>query len=179
MTEPSGGYFADFDFDGFWSEVEDGEVEPFPDDAMVASIEAELGYRLPAAYVELARLHNGGYVERSCHPMTEATGWAEDHVMAWWIYPIGRTVFKSLCGALGSAFMLAEWEYPPIGVCFAETPSGGHEQLMLDYRDCGRRGEPRVVYVDQEDDYRITVVAPDFASFIRGLVDESVFDAAD
>lgn len=172
MTDARVGYFEDFDFDGFWSEVGGLEVEPYPDEDVVAAVEAELGYRLPAAYVELARRHNGGYVERSRHPMAEATGWAEDHIVVWWIHPIGKVTSKSLCGVLGSPFMLAEWEYPPIGVCFAETPSGGHEQLMLDYRQCGSRGEPRVVYVDQEDDYRITVVAPDFASFIRGLVDD-------
>jgi hypothetical protein len=50
---------------------------------------------------------------------------------------------------------------------------------MLDYRACGKRGEPQVVYVDQEDNYSITVVAPDFETFIRGLVEESEYDTAE
>jgi hypothetical protein len=49
---------------------------------------------------------------------------------------------------------------------------------MLDYRECGPVGEPRIVYVDQEAGYRVTVIAPDFASFVRGLVDEDEFDTS-
>jgi hypothetical protein len=155
-------------------------VEPPPSDELVTSIEEELGgYRLPQAYVDLARVHNGGKVERCCHPMTEPTGWADDHIMITGLYAIGRTADNSLCGPLGSTFMVREWGYPPIGVGIADTPSAGHELIMLDYRACGRRGEPRVVYVDQEADYRITVVAPDFATFVRGLVTEDELDSAE
>ncbi|MFC7483114.1 hypothetical protein ACFQX7_28220 [Luedemannella flava] len=73
-------------------------------------------------------------------------------------------------------FMRAEWGYPDIGVGIADTPSAGHELIMLDYRGCGSRGEPRVVHVNQEAGYAITDVAPDFATFIRGLVSEDEFD---
>ncbi len=48
--------------------------------------------------------------------------------------------------------------------------------LCLDYRDCGPQGEPTVVHVDQESDYKITFVAKDFASFIRGLEPDDAFD---
>ena len=37
-------------------------------------------------------------------------------------------------------------------------------------------GEPRVVHVDQEAGYRITVLAPDFAGFVRALRPESDYD---
>jgi SMI1-KNR4 cell-wall len=152
-------------------------VEPPPSDELIASIEQELGgYRLPAAYVDLARRHNGGMVKRNCHPMKERTGWAEDHVAIDGLFAIGRTSKYSLAGQLGAKFMIEEWGYPPIGVGIADTPSGGHELIMLDYRACGKRGEPQVVYVDQEDDYSITVVAPDFETFICGLVEESEYD---
>jgi hypothetical protein len=50
---------------------------------------------------------------------------------------------------------------------------------MLDYRSCGKRGEPQVVYVDQEDDYSIVVIAPDFETFIRNLVEKSVYDTSE
>jgi len=48
--------------------------------------------------------------------------------------------------------------------------------FCLDYRECGTSGEPSVVHVDQERDLAITVVAPTFKSFVRGLEDEAVFD---
>lgn len=45
--------------------------------------------------------------------------------------------------------------------------------LALDYR---ASGEPLVVHVDQELDYAVTVVAPDFATFVDGLADRGEFD---
>lgn len=175
--------FDGFDFEGFWNDHPyslEKYVEPPPNDWLIASIERELGgYRLPAAYVDLSRRHNGGLVKRNCHPMKERTGWAEDHIAISGIYAIGRTSTYSLAGELGAKFMIEKWGYPPIGVGIADTPAGGHELIMLDYRTCGKRGEPQVVYVDQEDDYSITFVASDFESFIRGLVEESAYDTAE
>jgi len=45
--------------------------------------------------------------------------------------------------------------------------------IAFDYRDCGPDGEPRVVHVDQEGDYRITILAPDFVGFVQALRPES------
>jgi hypothetical protein len=177
------GPFDDFDFEGFWDDGPyslENYVEPPPNDLLIASIERELGgYRLPAAYVDLARRHNGGLLKRNCYPMKERTGWAEDHVAISGFYAIGRTSKYSLAGQLGAKFMIEKWGYPPIGVGIADTPAGGHELIMLDYRACGKRGEPQVVYVDQEDDYSVAFVAPDFESFIRGLVEESAYDTTE
>lgn len=173
--------FATFDFDGFW---DDGDYsrqnyqEPAPGDALVAELQAELGYRLPEAYIALARRHNGGLLQRSCHPMEEATSWADDHIQVSGLYALGRQAPYSLGGQFGSRFMQQEWGYPDIGIVIADCPSAGHDVVMLDYRHCGRQGEPQVVHVDQEADYAITVVAADFASFIHGLVDEDHYDDA-
>lgn len=91
---------------------------------------------------------NGGIPLRTCHRTAERTSWAKDHV------------------------------YPDIGVYFADCPSAGHDMLCLDYRDCGPTGEPKVVHVDQDRDYKITLVAPTFESFIRGLQREEDFDGS-
>jgi hypothetical protein len=171
--------FEGFDLTEFW---DDGEyalrmhVEaPFTDE-MLRSVEAELGYTLPSSYVWLMRQHNGGTPAKSCHPMRERTSWAEDHVAITSISGIGRNKRYSLCGDLGTAFMIDEWGYPKIGVVVCDCPSAGHDVIMLDYRKCGPHGEPEVVHVDQECEYKVTFVAKDFESFVRGLRSDDDFE---
>ena len=48
--------------------------------------------------------------------------------------------------------------------------------MCFDYRDCGPYGEPRVVHVDQELNYKISPVADNFEAFIRGLEDDKAFE---
>ena len=173
--------FKNFNLVDFWEDdayaLEEYVEEPFSPE-MLASVEQELGYKLPAAYVELMRAHNGGTPVNTCFPTGEATSWAEDHVAITGIFGIGRTKDYSLCGELGSQFMLDEWGYPAIGVCICDCPSAGHDLIMLDYSTCGPQGEPTVVHVDQESDYAITYLAPNFEAFIRGLVNEEVLDTS-
>ncbi len=170
---------TDFNPKEFW-EQSDYAVESYVDapltDELLSSIETELGYKLPTAYVELARIQNGGIPKRTNHRTPEPTSWAPDHVAITGIFAIGRSKTYGLCGEIGSQFMMEEWGYPPIGVYFADCPSAGHDMLCLDYRDCGPQGEPTVVHVDQESDYKITFVAKDFASFIQGLEPDDAFD---
>jgi SMI1-KNR4 cell-wall len=71
---------------------------------------------------------------------------------------------------------MQEWGYPNIGVYFADCPSAGHDMLCLDYRECGPAGEPRVVHVDQELDYKITHVAENFESFVLCLESDEAFE---
>jgi SMI1-KNR4 cell-wall len=168
-----------FDIEGFWKPSEYALKEyvgaPLTDES-VAAVEGELGYKLPAAYVELMRFQNGGFPRRTAHRTSEPTTWSSDHIAITGIYSIGREKRCALCGACGSRFWGNEGGYPPIGIYFADCPSAGHDMLCLDYRDCGPAGEPTVVHVDQEWDYKIVVVAKNFEQFIRGLEDESAFD---
>jgi hypothetical protein len=48
--------------------------------------------------------------------------------------------------------------------------------LCLDYRASGPSGEPQVVHVDQEWNYKVVLVADNFETFIRGLEDDSAFE---
>ncbi len=148
-------------------------------DALIASVDAELGYKLPASFVEFMKSHNGGIPHKTCFPTEEPTSWAEDHIAITGIMGIGRKKNYSLCGDMGSRFWIEEWGYPDIGVYICDCPSGGHDMVLLDYRSCGPSGEPQVVHVDQESDYKITFLAPNFESFIRGLVHEDVYDTSE
>lgn len=174
--------FQDFDLSNFW-EASDYAREAYTcdpvSDEMRASLETELGYTLPASYISLMKTQNGGMPINTCFPTTEATSWAEDHVAITGIMGIGREKTYAIGGELGSQFMIDEWEYPALGVCVCTCPSAGHDMIMLDYRRCGPAGEPAVVHVDQEFDYRITFLAKDFETFIRGLVHDDVYSTAE
>ena len=134
-------------------------------DEMIQSVQAELGYRLPKSYLELLRNQNGGIPIKTRHRTSQSTSWAEDHVAITGIYGLDRSKPSSLCGEFSSKFWIEMWEYPDIGIYFADCPSAGHDMLCLDYRECGPEGEPRVVHVDQEFDFAITPVAETFESF--------------
>ena len=171
--------FEGFNLTNFWDDnwyaLKEYVSEP-PSDELIASVEEELGYKLPAAYIWLMKQHNGGIPVNTCYPCDEPTCWAEDHVAITGMFGIGREKSCSLCGELGSQFMIDEWEYPAIGVAICDCPSAGHDMIFLDYRACGPQGEPAVVHVDQENDYKITHLADSFEEFIRGLEHESLYN---
>ena len=171
--------FEGFDLTNFWDDnwyaLKEYVSDP-PSDELIASVEEELGYKLPATYIWLMKQHNGGIPVNTCYPCDEPTCWADDHVAITGIFGIGREKSCSLCGELGSQFMIDEWEYPAIGVAICDCPSAGHDMIFLDYRACGPQGEPAVVHVDQENDYKITHLADSFEEFIRGLEHESLYD---
>jgi hypothetical protein len=171
----------DLDFTSFWKDSDYARTayidEPVTD-LMVRAVEQELGYRMPAAYVALMRSQNGGIPRRTCFPTETRTTWAENHVAIHAFLAIGRTKDTSILGRNGTRFMWGDWGYPDIGLCICDCPSAGHDMVMLDYRACGPRGEPAVVHVDQERDYRITTLAPNVEAFVRGLVDASVYDTS-
>ena len=178
--QPAADLLADIDPVQWWDDSEyalSSYVGPSPTDGLVASVEAELGYRLPAAYVAMMRRHNGGIPKLRAFPVP-GPGRTGRHVAVHGIFGIGRDGEYALCGGSGSRFWVEEWGYPELGVYFADCPSAGHDMIAMDYRDVGPAEEPRIVHVDQEADDAVTVLAPTFAAFIRGLRDAREFDRA-
>ena len=157
----------DFDWTGFWNDVDyafESYIGKPVTDMDIKDAEAELGYTLPAAYIELLNNHNGGVLNKNCFINNEG-----DCVYVTGIYGIDRDKKYSLIGEMGNEFWISKWEYPPIGIVVADTISGGHDMIFLDYRECGPTGEPKVVRVDQEGDYSITLLADNFGDFIKNL----------
>ena len=157
----------DFNWTGFWNDVdyafESYIGKPVTDEDIKAA-EANLGYTLPVAYIELLKNHNGGVVKKNCFINDD-----DDCVYITGIYGIDSGKKYSLLGEMGNEFWISKVKYPPIGVVVADTISGGHDMIFLDYRDCGPSGEPKVVRVDQEGDYSITLLADNFGDFIKNL----------
>lgn len=164
--------FEGFDFTDFWDDnyyARKKYISDAPTDDLIADVEKELGYKLPVSYIWLMKQHNGGIPFKTCFPTDSPTSWSEDHIAITGIYGIGREKDYSLCGELGSRFMIDEWGYPEIGVAICDCPSAGHDMVFLDYRECGPFGEPKVVHIDQESNFKITILAGNFEDFIRGL----------
>lgn len=139
----------------------------------ITRIQTILGYTLPENYVTLLHHQNGGIPINTCHATKTPTSWAKDHIAITGIMGADSTRTYSLCGQLGSQFMIAEWGYPPIGIYFANCPSAGHDMVCLDYRD--NPHAPSVAHVDQDRNYAITTLAPSFEDFILGLTHQDNF----
>ena len=157
----------DFDWNGFWNDVDyafESYIGKPVTDKEIKDTEADLGYTLPASYIELLKNHNGGVLNKNCFINNNG-----DCVYVTGIYGIDRDKKYSLLGEMGNEFWISKWEYPPIGIVVADTISGGHDMICLDYRECGPTGEPKVVRVDQEGDYSITLLADNFGDFIKNL----------
>jgi hypothetical protein len=172
-----------FDLSSFWKPSQyaaENYVDGSPTPETVKAVERQLGFKLPAAYIELAKVQNGGFPRHTSYRTDQPTSWATDHVAINGIYSIGGNKLYSLCGeTFNSRFWEQEWGYPAIGVYFADCPSAGHDMIALDYRESGPDGEPQVVHVDQEADYRITKIAGSFAEFIRRLEPDDAFGSGD
>jgi hypothetical protein len=165
-------FFANFDLSNFWDPA-DYYLQEYTDNPLtpekIAEVEHKLGYHLPASYIELMTHRNGGAPLKANHRTSEPTSWANDHIAVTGFFSIGSAKRYSLCGRAGSTFWVENWGYPAIGIYFADCPSAGHDMLCLDYRTCGPNGEPSVVHVDQERNFKVTLVAENFESFVRGL----------
>jgi hypothetical protein len=89
--------------------------------------------------------------------------WSESHVPFEGVAGIGRregreSLFDSPC-------LVEEWGLPsPIVLLSGD----GHCWIALDYRACGREGEPSVTWFDTELNVELGLAA-DFRTFVEGL----------
>ncbi len=59
----------DFNWTGFWKDADyafESYIGKAVTDKDIKDAEAELGYTLPAAYIELLKNHNGGVLNKNC-----------------------------------------------------------------------------------------------------------------
>jgi hypothetical protein len=155
----------------FWEDFFDGSdyyTSPPLTDTMVADVERALGYTLPASYLRLLLVKNGGAPKRQCHP-TGGTHWSDNHVRVTSVFGIGgRWGIDS--EEFGTRHMIQTAGFPEVGIIVGWTPTAGHDAVMLDYSARGPQGEPRVIHIDAESG-ESEVLAATFEAFLRGLVD--------
>lgn len=168
--------FKDFDFENFWDNNEyaqENYISETLTDELLKEVQAELPYKIPSSYIEFMQCQNGGIPVNTCYPTNTPNGWADDHIAIDMISGISKNELNSLAGEYGSQYMIEDIDYPDIGIYFAGSPCG-HAMIALDYSECGKDGEPCVVYVEQDDDNKI-FLAKDFETFIKGLKHEDEF----
>ncbi|MET9228180.1 SMI1/KNR4 family protein [Lentzea sp. NPDC003310] len=152
----------------FWAEGTYGVQAPLTDEA-VRDAEALLGVRLPDSLLDLLRVQNGGTVTDalSAFPTRVRTTWAPDHVPFDSLMGIGTA--EGSLSLLDTPYLVQEWDLPSPVVLLT---GDGHTWIALDYR---AGGEPSVVWLDAEDESEVAL-APDFRTFLAGLVPEHSFD---
>lgn len=142
----------------------------FNDD--ITSVEDELNVQLPPEYKELIKQQNGGMVNRCIFPCGYKTRWSDDHIEITNILGID----KNKPSIFGTKYLQSEWGYPEGYLNIANTPSSGHLEVFLDYREAGPNVDPPVVSIDQEDNYKVTLLAESFGDFIRNLITKDEFE---
>jgi hypothetical protein len=155
--------------EGFYERPDDVTGAPVDDEA-IRQAERELGHRLPDSYVALIEVMNGGRPKRRFFRTDFATSWSPDGFQVRSLLGLCRK--WGIDSPAGSKYLVAEWEYPDVGVVIFDMPSGGHDVVMLDYRDSEH--EPAVVYVDEDRVPRR--VADSFAEFVDALEEPPIDD---
>ncbi|MFI0988636.1 SMI1/KNR4 family protein [Streptomyces exfoliatus] len=148
----------------FWDDGDYGVQQPLTDE-MVREAERALGVTLPSGLLALLRIRNGGIVagDHDAFPTSGPTSWSEDHVPFDTLMGIGRR--HGTTSLLDTPYLVREWGMPAPLVLLS---GDGHCWIALDYRTCGRDGEPSVTWFET-DLARELVLARDFRSFVEGL----------
>ncbi|WP_406481704.1 SMI1/KNR4 family protein [Streptomyces sp. NBC_01615] len=157
----------------FWDTSSDYGVQPPLTDRAVGEAERLLNVTLPDSLLDLLRKQNGGQVSdsRNAFPASLPTSWSTDHVPFDSVMGIGHR--ERTLSMLDSPYLVEEWGLPTAVVLVS---GDGHYWIGLDYRTCGRHGEPSVVWFDADDNSELAL-APDFRSFIKGLTSAREFES--
>jgi hypothetical protein len=155
-----------------WIQLEPDPLYTGPDlsRAAVEAAERELNVLLPESYILTLERCNGGLVLRPIFRTSFETTWDVDHFEVSAILGIGGRFGIDSTSRSSSNYLISEWEYPKIGIVIADTPSSGHDTVMLDYRNA-EPGRPSVVYVDEDRIPR--KIAGSFEEFAAGLTTNS------
>ncbi|MFD4690156.1 SMI1/KNR4 family protein [Streptomyces sp. NPDC058463] len=148
----------------FWDDGDYGVQQPLTDET-VREAERVLGVTLPSALLDLLRAQNGGIVAagHDAFPTSRPTSWSKDHVPFDHLMGIGRQ--DGTTSLLDTPYLVEEWGMPAPLVLLS---GDGHCWIGLDYRACGRDGDPSVTWFETDLETEL-LLAGDFRSFVEGL----------
>ena len=162
--------FENFDWNSFWQN-DSNKLIHFKGGKLkeedIERVEKEFGYKLPDSYIELLRSQNGGAPFYTLCYYEEDGEFTPVYLTA--IYGVDPKLEYSICGDSGAKMIYNKWAYPNIGLPIAFTTRDGHAMVFLDYSECGSKGEPKVVLIEKEKDYKKSLLAENFETFIKSL----------
>ncbi|MDG5471325.1 SMI1/KNR4 family protein [Jeotgalibacillus sp. ET6] len=137
------------------------KLEPLTTKA-IEKAEKMLKVKLPAAYIDLLKLQNGGMIIYNAFPVNVQTSWGEDYIHIEHILGVAEKD-----GIMQSEYLIEEWGLPKGIVLFS---GDGHSWIAFDYRKTNE--EPPIIYIDTERE-QIIELAPHFSEFLNGLFVEN------
>lgn len=146
------------------------KYNPDFDENLHLSFQKAFGYKLPESYVNLLKISNGGAPLLRYVKTDVKTSWAKDHILIIDLKGI-KTNSNGTIDLQDSDYWAQQILEQPTTEFFviSDTPSGGHDVLMLDYRNCILpEDEPTVVHMDNEYKNPITI-ASNFDDFLNRL----------
>ncbi len=127
-------------------------VQPALTDEIIKEAESKIGYKLPADYLELLKVQNGGYIR----------------------YHLGNMLHSVIAGigphypSITKFEWLEEFDDLSFEVKGLFPFDGdGHWNICLDYRE--HELEPQVTYIDTESDYQ-RLIANSFSAYLDKLI---------
>ena len=121
--------------DLFYNDPDDRTGPPLTPQ-MIEEAEQKLGYRLPADYLALLHVRNGGYIQRNYFPYVTPSNPNEQYALIGGISGIGGG--DGIDSGYGSQYLIEEWGYPQLGIVI---DTDGHTAIMFDYRGSGPTDE--------------------------------------
>ncbi|MEH0423262.1 SMI1/KNR4 family protein [Streptomyces sp. B21-083] len=157
----------------FWDTGSNYGVQPPLTEQVILEAEDLLNVTLPSSLVDLLRNQNGGQVtsSRNAFPTSAPTSWSADHVPCDSLMGIGHR--ERTPSMFDNPYLVAEWGLPKPVVLIS---GDGHYWIGLDYRACGRHGEPSITWFDTDDKSELAL-APNFSFFIEGLTPATKFES--
>ncbi|MEU6238996.1 SMI1/KNR4 family protein [Kitasatospora sp. NPDC047058] len=156
-----------------WDTDSNCGVQPPVTDQVILDAERLLNVTLPSSLLDLLRRQNGGQVtsSRNAFPTSRPTSWSADHIPFDSMLGIGHR--EGTLSLLDSPYLVAEWNLPaPVVLVSGDGPCW----IGLDYRVCGRHGEPSVTWFDADDSSELSL-APDLQSFTEGFTSADGFES--
>ena len=146
----------------FWDLTAPATFEPITP-ASIKRAETELNVQLPAQFIELLRIKNGGRTAEMVLHAADISIWIDGKYEIDELFGINDQDAKEL-GILSTAYLTSEWDLPEKQVLLL---GDGHWWITLDYRL--NTQEPTVNWIEPDAE-RDVVIANTFEEFIKKLL---------